>query len=126
MKVLKIISVFTLVIVVSASCKKKSDAEDYASVVCDCAKPMVDLRNKMMKNDSADMAQIMTEYQDAGKKVEDCIGTRLDKYKGKDSTDAEFQKEVMEQLKTQCPDVYNAFYGDEPEMGSSDTSAAGY
>ena len=87
------------------SCKKDA-AGDAAAKMCDCAKPMVEIYQKMetLKDKPEELAKLAGDAQKIGTEMEGCVKELETKYADK-KDDKAFEAEVQKAMTTKCPDI---------------------
>jgi predicted trehalose synthase len=87
------------------SCKKNA-AADAAAKMCDCAKPMVEIYQKMetLKDKPEELAKLAGDAQKIGTDMEGCVKELETKYADK-KDDKAFEAEVQKAMTAKCPDI---------------------
>ena len=105
MKLITQIGLVALSALALASCKKNA-AADAAAKMCDCAKPMVEIYQKMetLKEKPEELAKLVGDAQKIGTDMEGCAKEIEAKYAEK-TKEATFEADFKKEMAAKCPDI---------------------
>lgn len=111
------IGLVALAAIALTSCKKNA-AGDAAAKMCDCAKPMVEIYQKMeaLKEKPEELAKLAGDAQKVGNDMEGCVKELETKYADK-KDDKAFEADVQKAMETKCPDIAKVINSAGPAAG---------
>jgi len=99
-------------LLISAGCDKKTEAEEVAERICQCSEPGLAIQKQMdeAKDDPERIRAIMEENQEKLSEMIDCQN-KIEEEFGEKFTDENFETEVREAMREVCPEIADQMEG---------------